>query len=230
MINIRAYGLVFFIGVLIGLMTCKNCTPKGGDVVVGKSDTVVKVEYKYLPKDSGEAKAPILVLETRGIQPQVRVDSFIVYEKISDTTDVARLRSAYNEVAALYNTLLSEYTAVRQFTDTTRFRNDSMQYAIGIVNSKVSQNRILSQQQFLDSLLQTTITYTVNNYIQQKRTIGYFGVGAMYRMQDPLIYTGATFKLKFKNDMIIGLNGYINTKSQLLFGGEYVVPIRLGRK
>jgi hypothetical protein len=214
--TIQVTIIFFLIGVLVGLMTCKNCTPPNNcttdTVTVHKSDTVIVIP----PPETREISVPTMAKETKP-----KVDSFIAYEKIVDST----LLNKYNYLAEKYNSLFLNLNTARNYIDTTRFDNGKV-----VVESDVSQNRLQRSKVSLLDLKQITITNTVTNTVSEKRMIGYFGFNGGYQLSDSTAYLGAAFRLKFKNDMLLGVGAKYSSKNNLLLEAEYGVPIRLGKR
>jgi hypothetical protein len=225
---IKSVAIGLLIGFLLGLMTCKNCTPNSNNTEAASntSDTI----QKPIPPDTGSIREPVLVLEGGKIpsepsEPKVLVkyQTVVVKDSLSEL-ELRTLQRHYNDLVKEYEGLYNDYAISRRYTDTTRFV-----LGRGIVNFEVEKNRAINIQQTFDSLHYTYVKETIT-IPAQKRMIGYFGVGGFYQIGYPLWYAGGTFKLKFKNDAIIGLNGYINGNGQTIVGAEYAVPIRLGKK
>jgi hypothetical protein len=206
----------FLIGVMVGLMTCKNCTPQNNcttdTVTVHKTDTVIVIP----PPETREISIPTMAKETRP-----RVDSFIVYEYVVDSS----LMKKYNLLAERYNQLFLDHNTARNYIDTTKFPNGKV-----VVESDVSANRLQRNKVSLLDLKQITVTNTIVNTVSEKRMIGYFGINGGYQPTDSTAYIGAAFRLKFKNNMLLGIGAKYSSRSNLLLEAEYGVPIHLGKR
>jgi hypothetical protein len=130
-----------------------------------KPKPTIDTQYILVPQQAALAST---LTQTNSIKPsKPRIDSFITYEVVVDTTDLTRLKTAYYELASLYNER-------NKFVDTSIFKN-----GISITNTTVYQNKIEEQKTVLDSIRQEIIYNTV--YKEQKskdRTQLYLGIEA----------------------------------------------------
>jgi hypothetical protein len=210
------------IGFLFGLMTCKSCTkpckPAIIDSVRIKTDTVRII----IPAERSEIPQPTLAKET-----PPRIDSFIQFLDLeADTNAILKpLTEKFNSLAARYNKLLLEHNTARSYIDTSKFSN-----ATAIVESDVSGNKLQRSRVTLRDMVKETVTNTNTVYVADKRVVGYWGLSGGYQFNDSSLYVGSSFRLKFKNDMLIGIAAKYSSRSNLLVEGEYAVPIRLRKR
>lgn len=145
-----------------------------------------------------------------------RIDSFIRYEVIVDTTDLNKLKEAYYELATAYN-MKTEYV------DTAIFKNGT-----AVTNTIVYQNRIEEQKTVLDSIRQEIIYNTIYKKEQAKdRTQFYFGMEAFGNKQELINAAGFTALLKLKSN--IGFEGgyYFNSQNQNFYKAGFKFLLRL---
>lgn len=215
---------IFIIGVLagflFGLCTCKSCTKPCSTtidtVIQKKTDTV----HITLPAQSAEIPQPTMASETKP-----KTDSFIQFLDADTNAILKPLTEKYNMLADKYNKLFLDHNTARSYEDSAHFDNGTV-----IGTGQVSQNKLRAWKFTLRDVPQTIITNTITHTIEQKRTIGFFGLQGGYGIRDSSIYIGAAFRLKFRNDALLGMSAKYSSRSNLLMEGEYAVPIRLSKR
>lgn len=212
-------GLSFIIALLL-LVWGKSCK------INNLEDKLAKCEAKDKPTSKTDTfvvfvpqQVPIseTITQTNQTKPsKPRIDSFIQFERVVDTTDLAKLKEAYYELAEAYN-LKTEYV------DTAIFKN-----GVAVTNTTVFQNRIEEQKTILDSVRQETIYNTIYKPVKQKdRTQLYLGIETFGNQKELLSAAGFSALLKLKSN--IGFEGgyYFNSQNQNFYKAGFKFLIRL---
>lgn len=222
MIKINPFQLVILSAIIVLLLLVwgKSCK------ISSLEDKLAKCQNKDKPIPTVDTfyvivpeQVPIseTLSQTHQAKPsKPRIDSFIQYERVVDTTDLAKLKEAYYELAEAYN-LKTEYV------DTSLFKN-----GIAVTNTTVYQNRVEEQKTILDSIRQEIVYNTVYKPFKQKdRTQLYLGIDAIGTKGELINAAGFTALIKLKSN--IGFEGgtYFNSQNQQFYKAGVKFLIRL---
>lgn len=188
--TIKNYLIILLALIIVVLSTCNSCKQRtieklkadcGKETVVYKEK--VDTQILVLPQQLPISEKVRLVKE---FVP--RIDSFIQYEIVVDTTDLAKLKEAYFE-------LLQDYNTRREYTDTAQFKNGT-----SITNSLVRQNKLIDQKTTLDSIRQEIIHEIKYRDVYKNRAQLMVGVETMWGNRfDSTSKIGGTIMLKTKS-------------------------------
>lgn len=179
-----------------------------------KPKPTIDTEFVLIPQ-----QLPIseVVTPTKQTKPtKERIDSFIKYEVVVDTTDLNKLKEAYYDLVEAYN-LRTEYV------DTSIFKN-----GVAVTSTTVYQNRVEKQKTILDSIRQQIIYQTVYKPSKtQDKTQLFLGMEAFGNKNELINAAGFNAFLKMKGD--IGFEGgyYFNSQNQNFYKLGFKFLIRL---
>lgn len=207
--------LIMFIGML-WLMRQAGCI--GGRKAA--SDTVsVRIDTTYILKIDTLKFETLVPYKVQYVKEKILHDTLIDFKTISTggIIDSAWIADHKNVTIAT-----DQYFA-------TRFYNtvSNVQYGTATINDTVTQNRIVGRSVILNQnipVAKETVTLT-----QPKRVVLFFGIQAIGNKQSLPFASGATLDLKFKNDGMIGIGGYL-TRNDPMYSISAKFPIRLRKR
>jgi hypothetical protein len=191
--------LLLILGILIViLIMIGTCKGKGCPEVVVKTDTIRDTAVVILPGEVSTVHVPKLVRE---------VDTLIEFLP-SESIDYAESEKFY--------------TIRKDYTDTVRFREGRV-----VVNNSVYRNMLISQQVFLDSVKQLTVTNTITNTIrEQPKGKLFFGVGGNFTPIDTTMGLNASILWQTKKGYGLELGVGLNSRSAVTYGFKYLIPLK----